>query len=253
MKDVTCVICTLDLPKAYLEYKHISKFAKLVFVSPHLMYLPGKNIVFLQDPGKGLGEARQIALDKCDTKYILYYGDDNEGLSKEGIVDAIEYLENHNWVGGAFLTRLNDPKSYFEKCNDIRWKYRFKPGESRVIGTPWIYNVKILKKFGFTGGYCDDTELGQELENYGYRQGFLPFSVYESLEASSLDNLRIRYYNYGKSDRLFYRAHKGEWGILRKLKSIFHPLTCEFIPHPYYIPFYVIITFWRYMGWLKTS
>ena len=67
---------------------------------------------------------------------------------------------------------------------------------------------------------------------------------------------------YGKSDAQFYNKYSHEMKFVRKIKSLLHPVTAEttsvmksnkvkFEKRLYILPFLLMITFYRYIGWIK--
>lgn len=64
---------------------------------------------------------------------------------------------------------------------------------------------------------------------------------------------------YGKSDYEYYRKYSLGWKLRRKIKSILHPLQVEFIDPIkrlrsikilYYLPFFFLITLYRYRAYI---
>lgn len=241
---ITIVVCTLKK-----DYKIKSSFP-VIIVSPYKHYESG-NITYLKDYGQGMAFAREIALKKCYTDYICYIGDDNI-ITDANILSSIKEMEFHNWSGCSLMTRSYKQETYLEKCLNLRYVKRFYPGEKKVIGTPFIFKTKILKKIGFdiSVDYCDDTDLCERLRKKGYKVGTVNRICYEISERATFQEIKKRFIMYGYSDWSFYNKYSDEWNFFRKIKSLLHPLICEFIPNLYYFPFYLLIVFYRYRGWL---
>jgi len=253
MKDLTIICCSLDFNlidyKIALSLYNLGAFYKIILVSPKGANLKIENAIYLIDDKKGLSYARDKALELVNTKYVMILGDDNI-IYKPEIEKAIEYMNNNSWVGCGFLTRTLNPKGYLQKALDYRWEKRFKSGQCEVVGSPMIYKTSILKEFyDKKSYYSDDTLLADKLKENGYKQGFSDSKCYEL--GFSLKQIIARYKIYGKSDKKYWNENYKAWGLKRRLQSLLHPLTCEWLSNLWYMPFYILIVFYRYLGWIK--
>ncbi len=253
MKDLTIICCSLDFDlinyKIALNLYNLSAFYKLILVCPKESNLKIENAIYLKDEKKGLSYARHKALQLVDTNYTLILGDDNI-LYHSDIKNAILQLIKNKWVGAGFLTRIIEPKGYLQKVLDYRWQKRFKSGQSHIIGSPMLYKTSILKKFyDKKSGYCDDTFLADRLKEKGYKQGILDITCYEM--GLNLKQIISRMKMYGKSDKKYWNENYKSWSLKRRVQSLLHPLKCEWLPSLWYIPFYILIVFYRYLGWIK--
>jgi glycosyltransferase involved in cell wall biosynthesis len=242
-KNITICICTLELLKGYNALKELSKNFKCIIVCPDNDYIERKNILILIDEKKGLGQARNIALERTETKYILYMSDDNI-ITKEQIEDQIKYLEENNYTWLGFLTRIKEPRGYWNKCLEMRWEKRFYEGERDRAGMPCIIRTDILKKIKFVDGYCDDIQCCQEMQKQGYKIGYSNIIVYE--DNWDYKDLKARFIMYGKSDKSFYKNNKNNWNFLYKCYIFLRVVKDEWQWNLYFIPFYFWILWQRY-------
>lgn len=256
---ISIIICDLELTLDNLPNVDGSE---IYYVSPavkknHTKYINGIIVNFIKDYGIGLASARNLAIKKCDGDYILLWGNELTAKALNDLIDRNIFLNLggiSNIAGVAFRTLNKENNTYLERCLNYRWDRRFKPGPSKVIGTPSLWKSSILKKYMLdkTCAYSDDTDLCERLRNDGYSVVYSDDVVYEN-EMGSFKNIKSRFVMYGKSDCQFYRKYIKQWTFLRKVKSWMHPLVCEFIPNAFYIPFYLMIVFFRYSGWIKES
>lgn len=256
---ISIIICDLELNLHNLPSVDGSE---VYYVSPevkknHTKCINGKTVNFIKDYGIGLAAARNMAIKKCDGDYILLWGNELKSKALNDLIDRNVFLYIggiSNVVGVAFRTRNKENNTYLERCLNYRWDHRFKPGPSKVIGTPSLWKASILKKYMLDKkcAYSDDTDLCERLINDGYSVVYSEDCVYEN-GMGSFDKIKSRFLMYGKSDSQFYCKYSNKWSFLRKVKSWLHPLTCEFIPNFFYMPFYLMIVFFRYSGWIKES
>lgn len=248
MIDLTIVICTLK--KNFYYYSQYP----VIIVSPTPSNMTG-NIEYIQDKKCiGLGNARQLALNACQTQYILYMSDDNSFHSDTIIEYAIKEMEANKWIGCAFSQRISNEHNYLEKCINIRNKHRFTPGRKSVTGTPFIWNVLALKEVGgfdTKAAYFDDTDIANKLTMKGHQFGYSSYIAYEYSDNAKLSNIYKRFKMYGRSDKGYFLKYYKSWTFERIVKSLLHPLTAEYIPNIYYLPFYIMIVIFRYIGYIK--
>lgn len=256
---ISIIICDLELNLNNLPDVDGSE---VYYVSPavkknHTKYVNGTNVNFIKDYGIGLAAARNLAIKKCDGDYILLWGNELTANDLNMLIDKAIYCclsGSRDMAGVAFRTLNKENNTYLERCLNYRWDRRFKPGPSKVIGTPSLWKGSILKKYMLDKkcAYSDDTDLCERLRNDGYSVVYSDDCVYEN-GMGSFKNIKARFFMYGKSDSQFYRKYSNQWSFLRKVKSWLHPLVCEFIPNIFYMPFYLMIVFFRYSGWIKES
>lgn len=230
------------------------------------------NVTLMKQKSNGLAGARNEGLAKVKTKYIMFVGSDNVIRNSKSIELAILYMKTKEWIGCGLLTRLKTQETYFEKAMNMWWSVKIRKGEKEIIGTPYIYETKILKRYKYNDlGYSDDTDLCQRLRKDGHKIGYSGYYCYE-IGKSKLKDIVNRFLNYGKGDRLYYEKYSFyfddkdgclityRWSRKRKLKSRFHAF-CEITPllkaniqlrcKIYYLPFFIFISIIRFIGWFR--
>ena len=223
------------------------------------------NVKILNDPGKGLALARQIALNTVKGDYICFVGDDNI-IIQDGIRLLKQYMIEHDWIGAAFQTRIKDAdRNYWSYCSNLRWKTRFFEGERDVIGTPYMFRTDLLKAAGYdvTCTVSDDSDIEGRLKALTQKKfGYSNVECFEIGKTGYQETI-TRFMMYGKSDAQFWRKYSPEWGLKRKIQSLCHPINDELIRplhriHNFYtkvkvLPYFIFITIIRYVGWIKES
>jgi len=216
----------------------------------------------ISDEGQGLAYARNLGLDLADGKYVFYVGPDNI-LLPDTLSVMLAEKEKYGWTGVSAMTRVYPVNNYLSWAINEYKIVRFKPGEKPVIGTPWLYDRDILKKFRYTSGLIssDDTDLCERLRADGYRVGISSAIVYE-INDYTYRGVIGRWMWYGNSDAEFWRQYSAGWNWSRKLKSILHPLVDDFLKPSsevirrgkiFAVFFFAFITLVRYLGWIKSS
>lgn len=203
-----------------------------------------KNVKIIHQKDKGLADARNLGLEYVDTKYVCMFGADNV-LFFSNVFEKL--MKKNNWVGIGFLTRIAKNSSYFDKCMNIWWKNKIKEGERVVVGTPVIYETEILRKFKYNikSTHSDDTDLGERLNKVGYKQGY-GFLICLDVSKNNFKTILDKFYRYGISDKEYHKKYCKN--LKKKIKSYIHTLTSDFVPNLYYLPFYFIITYIRFLG-----
>ncbi len=271
--DITVIICTKNAGE-FIEKTILSVLenepGEIFLVDAHsedqTREIARKyNISILDDPGKGLALARQIGLRRVKTKYVFYIGDDNV-LKQNSLGQCKDYMVSHNWVVCGMRTELLDVigGGYWAYCSDKRIKLRITEGEKEVVGTPNLYYTEILNKVGGFDSemaYADDSDIDDRIRKMfpNARMGYSNIFCYE-VGKIVYSEIKARFLMYGKSDWQFYNKYSKDWNAKRKIKSILHPFTAEFV-EPLkgeksikekfkLIPYLFIITFLRYRGWI---
>lgn len=271
--DVSIIVCTKnaeDTIEKVLEACIKNNPKELIVVVAHstdetIEILKKYNeVVVVEDPGKGLALARQIGIEHARGEYVFFCGDDN--IIEEGSIGRLkQYMLSHEWVGAAMLTRLKySDKNYWTFGSNERWILRFFEGERNTIGTPYLFATNVLKKYKYDPKmrFSDDADIEQRIRNDGYRIGYSDVICYE-VGKDEWKDVKSRYIMYGQSDYEIWKKYSSEWNIVRKIKSICHPLVDELIK-PFareknlllkikVLPYFVIITAVRYIGWVRAA
>jgi len=221
-----------------------------------------KGAIVIQDGGKGIAQARHLGVMKSTKKYILFVGPDNI-LPYNFIKSLGEEMEKWGFQAAAPQTRVLEPRTYWDRGLDFRLMSIVNtPGPRNVIGTPTLYDGNVFDKVKYNekAGACDDTDMGMQLLKNGFKLGIVPVIVYD-VNGLSWENIWDKFYLYGTGDADFYRLHRQNWSLMRKLKSISHPfrqtiylsIYALFKLKPLVIPWLVFAMFTRYYSWIKTS
>lgn len=179
------------------------------------------------DEGLGLSYARRVAVENATGDLILFIGPDNL-INNNFIEQFANFLEKSDYCAISAQTRVESPvKNFWDNGLDLRWKYLMgKPGEINVAGTPSLYYLSILKKINFSKnnfGPSDDTDLADRLRKAGYKIGLSPILVHDKNNWSRKE-IWAKFFWYGTGDYYYYNSNKGNWRMLRKIKSILHPM-----------------------------
>lgn len=257
MYNTTIIVCTKNIEKENLiNLKALKKFPVIIVdkssekeVLKELKKY--KNVKLVNQKKKGLANARNLGLRHVKTKFVLMLGSDNVLKDVRDIKKVINYMEQKNWVGAGFLTRVYRQETYFDKCMNFWWQNKITEGERKVVGTPIMYKTDILKKFKYDENvtHADDTVLGEKLHHAGYKQGYSNIIVYDVTE-NNFESVKERFGRYGKSDQEYHEQYCVFFK--QKVKSFLHPFRTEWQGFKlWFLPFYFIITFIRFFGRLK--
>lgn len=272
ISDVSVVICTRNnrknIEKVVLSIVN-EKPGEIIVVDGNstdgtkeiLKKMPVK---LMEDSGKGLSLARQIALDEVKGKWVCYIGDDNV-LKRESIKKLKEYIVTHDWIGGAFQTRVyNHSKTYWSYCANWRWIVRFYEGERSVIGTPYMFETNLMRAASFDGNctVSDDSDIEKRMALLTAKKwGYTNIKCFEIGKVSLRETVK-RFLMYGKSDAQYWKKYSNTWGFRRKIQSLLHPVKDEFIDcikkvkpislRIYVFPYFAFITLIRYWGWIRS-
>lgn len=267
-KKVSVVVCTLNSGK-YLRdvLTHIknTKPFEIIIVDggskdETLFIAQHHGCVIVRDEGKGLGNARNIGLKSASGDYIFYVGPDNLLYNTKYYYETIiDQMNKNKWSGIGIRSLGYDEQNklidrYFSYGSDLRWVNKIKAGECNVIGTPFLFKKTLLKKYRFNTELkaSDDTDLCERMRKdclkVGYTEKVMCLDIWMGIKG-----LINRFKMYGKSDREYFLQHYKEWGIMRMIKSILHPMSEFKMIRSWkdvkYIPFVLFIVFWRYVGY----
>ncbi len=268
-KEISVVICTLnseDTIEEVLKSVQENKPLEIILVdassTDQTREIAQKYVTkIVTDPRQGLAVARNIGLKEVQGKYLFFCGSDNV-IEKNTLTRLKTYLLEHKWIGASCLTRVRWPnRNYFSRGLDLRWQMRFFEGPREVIGTPYLIQVEILRRFRYDPkmAWSDDSDLAVKLKEAGFEVGYSNIVCYE-VGFDDVKSILGRFRSYGRSDYEYYNKYSSGWNLLRKIKSLLHPLEAEFIQpiarinslkYLYYLPFFIIITLYRYRGYIK--
>ena len=219
--------------------------------------------VVLEDPGIGLGTARNMGIAKSSLPYVLNLGSDNV-LPRESLKKMISQLEAERLHGIGATTRVAGD-DYLARSMNAWWSTRFRSGPAKVIGTPSLFRGETLRAdpFDTSREHSDDSELCERwARKYSARFAIAEATVYE-VGKNEWSEVLLRARNYGVSDHeVFSAGSKSGWGIGRRLMSLSHPLRVDFLQPEsrldlkaavVHAPFLAAFTGLRYLSWAQTS
>lgn len=216
--------------------------------------------VVLQDSGTGIGAARNLGIMAATKSLILNFGIDNH-IDPQNLQIMIDEIASGKYLGVTAKQRVRG-FDYLSRCLNLYKTARFTVGERSVIGTPSLFTRERLISYMFDDAcvYSDDAELCERMIKTEQGTFYISEALVYEFGENSLKAMKRRWLLYGKSDSEIYTKHKYAWTLPRKIKSILHPLRNELIQpfkfHGikfglYILPFLIIITFYRYQGWLR--
>ncbi len=218
--------------------------------------------IVLEDPGIGLGNARNVGIAQSVEPLVLNLGSDN--IMPPGELEKmISYLELGNFQGVSAQTRVVGDNYVSHGLNAWR-QGRFPEGERPIIGTPTLFDGELLRQNPYDSQrkFSDDSELCERWSCTFQARFAISDAFCLEVGKSNWEEVRIRARMYGVSDaEVFKQGSNSGWSVTRKAKSLLHPLKADFIipirhiKHPSdlkAIPFLGYFTTLRYQGWLRT-
>lgn len=182
MNELTIYICTFDeegnIEKCILSLKSAC-IEKVVVIdaseddlTSSLALQSGAEVIKAK---KGLAGQRQIAIDDCQTNFMMFV-DADDRLHSDCIDVLLNEMNENSYEAIQASLRVYAPATYWEKGMDANLAYCVnKAGETNMVGRPAIYKTKTLKKVGmdlnFNGVGNEDAALSISLEAIGVRQG----------------------------------------------------------------------------------
>jgi len=216
----------------------------------------------LEDPGTGLGNARNIGIAKTSQPLILNMGSDNV-LPPGQLQIMIAELQAGNYSGVSAQTRI-EGDNYPSKGLNAWRKGRFRPGPAAVIGTPTLFKGDLLRAHPFDPQrvFSDDSELCERwTREFGATFAISDAEVLE-VGKTTWTEVATRCRMYGISDEEIYRLESPGWSSSRKIKSVLHPARCDLITPLAHLapkeavnslPFLLSFTSMRYAAWLNSA
>jgi len=217
--------------------------------------------IVLEDPGIGLGNARNLGIRSTSKPLILNMGSDN--VLPPGQLEVMtQELEEGNYSGVSAQTRI-EGTSYPSKGLNAWRRGRFRPGPVSVIGTPTLFRGDLLRTHPYDPQrvFSDDSELCERwADQFGATFAISRAEVLEQGKAS-WNEVRIRARMYGISDEDIYtRGISAGWSLKRRAISLAHPLKADLITPITHlpigqaieaVPFLVAFTGLRYAHWAQ--
>jgi len=184
----------------------------------------------LEDPGTGLGNARNVGIAHTSKPLILNMGSDNV-MPIGQLQQMIDDLEELGVQGVSARTEIEGTDYVSRGLNAWRTG-RFVPGPAAVIGTPTLFVGDLLRTHPYdpTRRFSDDSELCERwAREFGARFAISNAYVLEVGKAS-WDEVVVRCRMYGISDEeIFSLGRDSGWSLLRQAESLVHPAKVDFV------------------------
>lgn len=184
----------------------------------------------LDDPGTGLGNARNVGIAHTSKPLILNMGSDNV-MPIGQLQQMIDDLEELGVQGVSARTEI-DGTDYVSRGLNAWRTGRFVPGPAAVIGTPTLFVGDLLRTHPYdpTRRFSDDSELCERwTREFGARFAISNAYVLEVGKAS-WDEVVVRCRMYGISDEeIFSLGRDSGWSLLRQAESLAHPAKVDFV------------------------
>jgi glycosyltransferase involved in cell wall biosynthesis len=184
----------------------------------------------LDDPGTGLGNARNVGIAQTTKPLILNMGSDN--VMPNGQLEVmITCLFGGDYQGVSARTAIEGGDYPSRGLNAWR-KGRFRPGPASVIGTPTLFLGDVLRAHPYdpTRRFSDDSELCERWSAEFSAKFAISDATVLEVGKTSLSEVKIRCRMYGISDEeVFRHGRDSGWGITRQLRSLLHPAMADFV------------------------
>ena len=217
----------------------------------------------LQDPGIGLGNARNIGIAETSKTLVLNMGSDNV-MPLGQLERMIDTLQVGGYDGVSAQTRV-EGTSYPARGLNAWRRGRFRPGQAVVIGTPTLFRGELLRSHPYDPEreFSDDSELCERWhKQFGSTFGISEAEVIE-IGKTSWPDVRLRAHMYGISDHDVYRRGVQQgWSTSRRIRSLAHPLMADFVTPVRHLPlnqaisvmpFLASFSALRYRYWIETA
>ena len=217
----------------------------------------------LEDPGLGLGNARNVGIAASRGSLILNMGSDNV-MPPGQLQVMIDDLTELQVQGVSAQTRISG-SDFISRGLDAWRQGRFQPGYATVIGTPTLFEGDLLRSQPYDASrrFSDDSELCERWsEEFGARFAISRAHV-EEIGKTSWPEVLIRCRMYGISDDEVFREGKSQgWSLARQAQSTLHPLKVDLVQPLSRLPldravkaapFLAAFTTLRYGYWAQTA
>ncbi len=217
----------------------------------------------LDDPGTGLGNARNVGISQTSGALVLNMGSDNvmPPGQLQRMVDDLETLG----VQGVSARTLIEGRDYLSRGLNAWREGRFVPGPAAVIGTPSLFDGELLRARPYDPSrrFSDDSELCERwTRDFGATFAISGAHVIE-VGKTSWEEVGIRCRMYGISDHeVFTMGRRGGWSVVRQARSLLHPARVDVVepiarlnPKDAVVaaPFLMAFAGMRYAFWVKTA
>ena len=216
----------------------------------------------VDDPGTGLGNARNVGISVTSRPFVLNMGSDNVAPPEE-LLGMLNYLVEHQVQGVSAQTFISGDDYLSRSLNDWR-RGRFLPGPSAIIGTPTLFIGDLLRAHPFDGSrrFSDDSELCERWHReFGATFAISNAHVLE-IGKTTWAEVLVRCRMYGISDAEIFRLGSASgWGAQRKVRSLMHPMKVDLLEPLCRLdardavrsaPFLTAFTALRYASWVTS-
>ncbi len=217
----------------------------------------------LEDPGTGLGQARNLGIAASSRDFILNMGSDNV-MPPDQLQRMLSTLTRESVDGVSAQTRIAGSGYIAFGLNTWR-SGRFRPGPASVIGTPTLFRGDLLHASPFNPdrSFSDDSELCERWKrDFDATFAISDAYVYEQGKVS-FHELWVRCRMYGTSDaEVFTSGRSSGWPASRQIRSLAHPLAADVIEPMTHtratqaagaLPFLLAFASMRYTGWAQAA
>jgi len=137
---------------------------------------------FLSDNGQGLSFARQLIVDNCDCKYVVWVDGDNV-LPTNFLKSQVKFMEKHKGVGVCKVRTVPLGDSVVSRLQGYQmviptsdWKKSFTNIDARIGAQGTICRVEAIQSVGgfdlSIEGAGEDTDLFIRVKSAGWSIGF---------------------------------------------------------------------------------
>lgn len=269
--DVSAVVCTKNSISGIercLTSLHAAGVGEIILVDAHSS--DGTREVgdihcdrVLEDPGTGLGQARNIGIAQTSRALVLNMGSDN--VMPPGQLEVmIEDLLDGGYDGVSARTVVEGGDFVSKGLNAWR-RGRFMPGPIAVIGTPTLFHGDLLRRNPFDPRrkFSDDSELCERWTKQFGSSFAVSRAFVQEIGKATWQEVATRCRMYGISDEEVFRlGRQGGWSNVRQMQSMLHPLRADLLlplrrlPGPQAIqsaPFLIAFAAMRYGSWLQAA
>jgi len=269
--QISAVVCTLNSAasiRACLESLRAAGVGQLIVVdagsTDGTREIAGEVAdLLLDDPGIGLGNARNIGIARTTGSFILNMGSDN--VMPEGQLEMMLGDLRATGSSGVSAQTVISGDDYVSRGLNAWRRGRFPAGPAAIIGTPTLFVGDLLRAHPYdpTRRFSDDSELCERwARELGARFAISSAYVLEQGKAT-WPEVATRCRMYGISDEEIFRRGSAEgWPASRRVRSLLHPLRVDLVepitrldPPNAIIsaPFLIAFTAMRYGAWLNAA
>ncbi len=217
----------------------------------------------LDDPGSGLGNARNIGIAETSRGFVLNMGSDNV-MPPGQLTEMLDYLTSRQLQGVSAQTLIDGDDYLSQSLNSWR-RGRFPPGPVAIIGTPTLFNGSLLRAnpFDATRRFSDDSELCERWHREFDAHFAISTAHVLEIGKTTWAEVLVRCRMYGISDaEIFSLGSQSGWGTRRKAQSLTHPAKVDLVEPLRRLdildavrsaPFLAAFTSLRYLAWARTA